>query len=114
MDAPRRPQEPNPSGPGYFPDPGGQPFLRQWDGQRWTEQTAALGTSAPPARARKWLLPAGIALGVLVAVAVGAVVVMRGSDPVVVVLPSGEQFRGEPLRLPEGPKAFLEACLAAD
>jgi hypothetical protein len=123
------------------------------------------------ARARKWLLPAGIAAGVLVlaAVAVSVVVVMLGTDPVVVVRSSGQeirrsevpeqlpsismahfnverdagepqskerkklcghiagwsvdedrplalplQSRGEPLRFPEGPKAFLDACLAAE
>jgi hypothetical protein len=160
-----------PPGPGYYPDPGGQPFLRQWDGQRWTEQTAPHGdTSASPAGARKWLLPAGIVLGVLVLVGVGIGVVVgaRGADPVVVVRASGQeirrsevaknltsismahfrlerdpgepgsrerkklcghiavwkadenrplplppQSRGEPLRFPEGPKAFVEACLAA-
>ncbi|WP_431896000.1 DUF2510 domain-containing protein [Nonomuraea sp. bgisy101] len=169
MDAPH---QPSPPAPGFYPDPGGQPFLREWDGQRWTERTAAQGgTSAPPVRARKWLLPAGIALGVLVlvAVAVGVVVVMRGTDPVVVVRSSGQEIRrsevaehlasiskahfnlerdagapqsrerkklcghiagwivdedrplalplesmGEPLRFPEGPKSFLEACLAAE
>ena len=35
----------NPAGqPGRYPDPGGQPMLRWWDGSRWGEQTQA----APP------------------------------------------------------------------
>ncbi|MFI6318875.1 DUF2510 domain-containing protein [Nonomuraea sp. NPDC050556] len=156
-----------PNAPGYYPDPGGQPLLRQWDGQRWTEQTAVL--TAPPAKKPKWLLPAGIALGVLVLLAAGAFVFLRGgSDPVVIVMPSGQGFRssevaenlplisrthfnlerdpgaaqsrerkklcghiahwivdedkplqlpketmGPPMGFPEGPKPFLEACLAA-
>ena len=39
----------NPADPpaGWYPDPGGQPTLRWWDGSRWGEQTQA----APPSGA---------------------------------------------------------------
>lgn len=38
---------------GWFPDPGGQPFSRWWDGTRWTDHTGPAGPEllppAPPA-----------------------------------------------------------------
>lgn len=46
MDAFGRPAEPPPAAPGWYPDPGGSPAHRYWDGTRWTD---ALSSAIPPA-----------------------------------------------------------------
>lgn len=33
---------------GWFPDPSGNPLLRYWDGQRWTEHYAQAGPAVYP------------------------------------------------------------------
>jgi hypothetical protein len=33
--------------PGWLPDPSGQPGLRYWDGQRWTEHTHGSAPATP-------------------------------------------------------------------
>ena len=46
MDAFGRPDAQPPAGPGWYPDPGGSPAHRYWDGTRWTD---ALSSAIPPA-----------------------------------------------------------------
>lgn len=80
------------SSPGWYPDPGGQPGYRFWDGREWTSrlstrpvtagQPGSPGSSrgeltpAPPTRQpwRGWL----VALAVAVAIVVVAVLAVRG------------------------------------
>jgi uncharacterized Tic20 family protein len=46
MDAFGRPDDPPPSAPGWYRDPGGSGSHRYWDGARWTD---ALSSAIPPA-----------------------------------------------------------------
>lgn len=36
----------NAAAPGWYPDPGGAPMLRWFDGRQWTPQTAPMGPAA--------------------------------------------------------------------
>ncbi len=43
--------------PGWYPDPGGSPQFRWWDGSAWSAHTSA--AQPPPGSTETWLLPVG-------------------------------------------------------
>ncbi|MFC4530364.1 DUF2510 domain-containing protein [Sphaerisporangium dianthi] len=103
MNTPQQPQPAGPLRPGYYPDPGGRPCLRWWDGGNWTPNTAPAPPQAPspappqPSKgsAGKWLAVVGVvlalaALGWLVPTAVA---LFRDINPVVLVMPAGEEVK---------------------
>ncbi|GAA3836942.1 hypothetical protein GCM10022226_68660 [Sphaerisporangium flaviroseum] len=103
MNTPQQPQPAVPPRPGYYPDPGGQPCLRWWDGGRWTSETAPPPPQAPPpaaprpskGSAGKWLAVIGVvlalaALGWLVPTAVA---LFGDANPVVLVMPGDKEVK---------------------
>ncbi|SDK51392.1 Protein of unknown function [Nonomuraea maritima] len=123
MDTAQLPLPPDLPEPGFYRDPGGGDRLRYWDGSGWTSRTAPLprdgrppspqaGHAAPgvpgaPAapgaprkgmsRAAKWLVAvtalaalAGLGWGAAVAVAV-----ITDENPVLLVMPTGQEVRRE-------------------
>lgn len=50
--------------PGWYPDPSGGPGQRYWDGQKWTE-----GPAPEKKSKKKWLIGAGAAVVLLIAIA---------------------------------------------
>ena len=51
----------NGAAPGWYPDPGGTPYLRWWDGAQWSPHLSAITPVVPGARSK---LVAGL-LGIL-------------------------------------------------
>ncbi|MDH2428439.1 DUF2510 domain-containing protein [Sphaerisporangium sp. TRM90804] len=103
MNTPQQPRPGVPLRPGFYPDPGGRPCLRWWDGGDWTPTTAPLPPQAPlpavpqPSKgaARKWLAIVGVvlalaALGWLVPTAVA---LLGDANPVVLAMPTGEEVK---------------------